>query len=224
MYGSYKKSKKSNVDLLLFGETYLQGFNSLKWIPEKDLPVGIERQSKIINILRLCCSEIEMALGMGYIERANGKLFSSYLVIDKKGHDIINYRRISKGWRNPNSDNEIYREGNEIYTFDYMGYKMSVGLCGDFWDNDVMQKIPKEKIDIMLWPAFVYYDKNEWTAEEFNSYIDQSRKICKNIVFINSICEDEESSVYCGSFAVINNELIASTEQGKEDILIVDYK
>jgi N-carbamoylputrescine amidase len=216
-----ERAKKSNVDLLLFGETFLQGFDSLQWIPEKDLLVGIEKQSKMLNILRAYCNETEMALGMGYIERADDKLFSSYLVIDKKGNDLVNYRRISKGWRTQNSDNETYREGNKIYVFDYMSYKMSVDLCGDFWDDNVIQKIPKAKIDIMLWPVFVDWDIKQWEDKEFYSYIEQSKKICKNIFYVNSICEEEKSLAYGGAFALINNSLASSMEQGKEDILIV---
>ena len=43
-----KKEKESNADLVIFGETYLQGFESLVWKPEIDLSAGIKRQSKSI--------------------------------------------------------------------------------------------------------------------------------------------------------------------------------
>jgi hypothetical protein len=43
------------------------------------------------------------------------------------------------------------------------------------------------------------------------------------IFYINSICEDEKPHAYGGAFAVINNELRALLDQGKEEILVVDY-
>jgi len=217
-----KEAKEKGVDLIMFGEAFLQGFGALEWIPEKDLLVGIERQSNELNMLRKYCRKKEIALGIGYIERENGTLFSSYLVINKKGHDLINYRRISKGWRIEKSENNVYTEGTTFYTFDFMDHKITAGLCGDFWTDEVIDKLPQD-IDTVLWPAFVCYDKNEWTEEEYNDYIKQSKKICKNIFFVNSICEDEESLAYCSSFAIINKKLIASIEQGKENILIIKY-
>lgn len=138
-----KKANKSDVDLVVFGETYLQGFESLVWEPEADLTVGIERQSETMNALRRCCKEENTALGVGYIERGGNELYSSYLVIDKNGSDLANYRRISGGWRIKDADAKTYREGTEFCVFEFMGYKMIAGLCGDFWTDDVIKMMPK---------------------------------------------------------------------------------
>jgi N-carbamoylputrescine amidase len=220
--GFIKKAKRYNIDILLFGETYLQGFEALLWRPEEDLPVGIENGSEKMNILRKYCKEENIALGMGYIEREKNNLYSSYLVIDKSGNDLTNYRRISTGWRIRNSDENVYKEGKFFYIFEFMGYKMTIGLCGDFWTNDVIEKMPKE-IDIVLWPVFVDIDKKQWESLEFDEYIKQAKKIHKNIFYINSICDEQKSLSYGGAFAIINNELSASLDQGKEDILIIEY-
>jgi N-carbamoylputrescine amidase len=134
----------------------------LVWKPEIDLTVGIKRQSEIMNILRNYCKEENIAIGIGYIEREGNKLYSSYLVIDKNGNDIINYRRISSGWRIKNVDTKIYKEGTKFYIFKFMGYKMFIRLCGDFWTDDVIEKIPKDNIDIVLWPVFVSWDNKKW--------------------------------------------------------------
>jgi N-carbamoylputrescine amidase len=173
-----KKEKNKNVDILLFGETYLQGFNSLSWKHEKDLLVGIERKSKIMDTLRICCNKDNMAIGIGYIEREEEKLYSSYLVMDKNGKDLMNYRRISRGWRTKNSDIRTYIEGNTFYKFDFMDHKMTAGLCGDFWTDEVIDKLPKD-IDTVLWPVFVHWNKNQWETSAFNDYVDQSKKYVK---------------------------------------------
>jgi predicted amidohydrolase len=221
-YGFIKKAKKYNIDILLFGETYLQGFDALVWRPEDDLLVGIENGSEKMNILRKYCKEENMAIGMGYIEREGNSLYSSYLIVDKNGSDLANYRRISKGWKVKNSDSNVYKEGEYFKTFEFMGHKMTVGLCGDFWNDDVTKKLPKD-IDTVLWPVFVDIDKDRWKLLEFDEYIKQAKKICKNIFFVNSICDEQKFLAYGGAFAIINNELKASLDQGKEEILVVQY-
>jgi N-carbamoylputrescine amidase len=220
--GFIKQAKKHNVDLLLFGETYLQGFDALTWKVEEDLAIGIEKKSEVMDMLRSYCRDENIAVGMGYIERDGKKLFSSYIIIDKNGNELINYRRISKGWRTKNSDNQVYMEGTDFYVIDFMGHKMTVGLCGDFWTDEVIEKLPN-CIDTVLWPVYVCWDKNQWLNSELNNYIEQSKKIGKNVFYINSICEEEESHAYGGAFAVINNELRALLDQGKEEILVVNY-
>jgi N-carbamoylputrescine amidase len=216
------KAKKYNADIIIFGETYLQGFESLAWNPEKDLKVGIERNSEIMNILRRRCKEQNIAMGIGYIERDGGKLYSSYLVLDKSGEDLINYRRISRGWRIKNADAEVYREGTEYFVFDFTGHKMTAGLCGDFWTDEAIEKLPKD-VDMVLWPVFVDYNRLDWETSVFGEYTEQAKKICKNMFYVNSICHEEKSLAHGGAFAVINNELNASLDLGKEDILVVEY-
>jgi hypothetical protein len=58
-----------------------------------------------------------MALGIGCIEKDANKLYSSYLIINNNGNDLINYKRISKGWRTKNSDENFYKEGNKFKIF-----------------------------------------------------------------------------------------------------------
>jgi N-carbamoylputrescine amidase len=216
------KAKKNGVDIILFGETYLQGFEALIWKSEDDLKVGLERDSGIMNILRMYCKEKDIAIGVGYIEREGNNLYSSYLVIDKNGNDLTNYRRISRGWRIKDSDNEIYREGTEFYIFEFMGHKMTVGLCGDFWTDEVIKKLPKE-IDLVLWPVFVDIGRVEWETSELNEYIEQSKKIHRNIFYVNSICKEQKSLAHGGAFAVIDNKLNRLLDQGKEEILVIKY-
>jgi hypothetical protein len=36
---------------------------------------------------------------------------------------------------------------------------MSVGLCGDFWTDEIIVNFPKDNIDIVLWPVFASWDK-----------------------------------------------------------------
>jgi N-carbamoylputrescine amidase len=215
-------AKEHNTDLLLFGECFLQGFEALSWKPDIDLNIGIKKDSDDIKLLREYCCNMNIAVGIGYIEKENGKLFSSYIIIDKNGNELTNYRRISKGWRAENSDANIYREGSLFETFEYYGHKMIVGLCGDFWTDDVITLLPKN-IDTVLWPVFIDYAKEEWDKTALSEYITQAKTICRNIFLINSICKEEKSLSNGGCFAIIDNELKKTLDRGKEETLYFRY-
>jgi N-carbamoylputrescine amidase len=215
-------AKKQGVDLLLFGECFLQGFEALSWKPDIDLNIGIEKDSDSIRSLREQCRTMNIALGVGYIEKENGKLFSSYIIIDNNGNELTNYRRISRYWRTKDSDDNTYQEGSKFETFEYYGYKMTVGLCGDFWTDEVIALVPKD-VDVVLWPVFVHWPKEEWIKTQFSEYITQAKTICKNIFFVNSICEEEKSPANGACFAVIENELRYSLDMGKEEMLCFRY-
>lgn len=64
-------------------------------------------------------------------------------------------------------------------------------------------------------------DKAQWASLEFDAYITQAKKFYRNVFYVNSICDEEKSPAYGGAFAVLNNKLNASLDQGKEDILVV---
>jgi len=217
-----EKARKQNVDLLLFGEAFLQGFDSFTWNPKEDLLMGIERNSDVLVRIRNYCKEKNIAIGIGYIEREYIKLYCSYLIIDKKGNDLVNYRRISRGWRIKNSDNEVYKEGNGFYVFDFFGYKMTVALCGDFWEDEIIEKMPKN-VETVLWPVYVQWNKEQWENIQLNEYIERSKLYCKNIFYVNSNCNDQKYLAFGGAFAVINNKLVASMDMEKEGILVINY-
>jgi hypothetical protein len=62
-------------------------------------------------------------------------------------------------------------------------------------------------------------------SSEFNEYVEQSKKINRNIVYVNSICEDEgKSRAWGGAFAVVNNRLKAFLGQETEGLLTVNYQ
>ena len=221
-----QEAKEKNTDLLLFGECFLQGFEALNWDPVNDINVGIERNSEIIMELIGYCKKINIALGFGYIEKENNNLFCSYMVVDKNGNILTNYKRMSKGWRTENSDDLFYKEGKEFTVFEYMGNKMTVGICGDFWIDEIIEAIPKE-IDTILWPTFYSYTKSEWEYFEGEytrlEFVKQATKISNNIFFVNSICKEDKCLAYGGAFAIINGELKYTKEMEEEGILYCDY-
>ena len=90
---------KDKADLLVFGETFLQGFQSLCWNFEKDRMVAVAESDSIISEIRDAAKANKVAVSFGYIEKAGDKIYSSQLTIDKEGKTISNFRRVSPGWK-----------------------------------------------------------------------------------------------------------------------------
>ncbi len=98
---------KGKVDLLCFGEAFIQGFDSLCWNYEIDKDIALSFSSDLISRLKKWSIQYGISLITGYIERDQEKLYSSCVVISN-GEVVHNYRRISKGWKEYTKTDEHY--------------------------------------------------------------------------------------------------------------------
>lgn len=117
---------------MIFGEAFLQGFDSLNFTAGHDMAVAVSREGRVIHELCQLAKEHAIAISFGFLEQDCGAFFSSQLTIDQTGRILDLYRRVSPGWKEPSAGKE-YREGSGFHTFDFLGKKAAVGLCGDFW-------------------------------------------------------------------------------------------
>ena len=150
-------------------------------------------------------------LGFGYLEKVGKNFYSSYLVIDHNGDDLANYRRMSAGWRMPSSEDKIYLEGIEFKPFKYLNKTFAVGLCGDFWKDDLVKKVSRD-VDAILWPVFVCWTPKLWESQKFEAYVAQAKNLSETVFFVNSICKEEISQAYGGAFSMISGLLYHSKQ------------
>lgn len=206
---------EGKVELLCFGEAFLQGFDSLCWNYDIDKEIAVEQDSKLIDLLRNLTVKYKTAILTGYIEKEKDMLFSSCIVISD-GKIICNYRRISKGWKNYWETDEHYREGNEIKRVKLNGRDMVIALCGDLWEYPDRFKTK----DLIIWPVYVDYSEDEWLQNGLNEYAKQAALSAKNTLMINPIDLNELN--HGGSCYFKSGKLIEKTEYDKEQILILD--
>ena len=209
-------SANGKADLLCFGETFLQGFDSLSWNYETDKDVAIAKDSLIMEKLKKLSEKYKIDLGIGYIEREKEKIYSSFIVIEK-GKTIHNYRRITKNWKEYSITDEHYCEGEISDTFIYKNREFKIALCGDMW---ICPKKFKTS-GILLWPVYCNFTKDEWENTEQYDSAKQSKLASNNVLLVNSITKDEPISVG-GAYYFKNGKIEKSLELDKEDILIVE--
>lgn len=119
-----------NVDLLCFGEAFLQGFDAFCWDYNVDKTIAVSQNSAEIQQIEQLSKRYATDIAFGYLEKDCDKLYSSYAVI-VDGKLAYNYRRISIGWKEYTKTDDHYAEGNCVLTFPYKERSLTVALCGD---------------------------------------------------------------------------------------------
>ena len=202
------------VDLLCFGETFLQGFNSLCWDYEVDKDIALAKESDEIKQLQRWSEQYQVAILTGYIEKEADALYSSCITISEE-RIINNYRRISKGWKEYTITDEHYQEGTFVGSFCLCGEKITIALCGDLWDYPERFKTD----GLLIWPVYVTFTTDDWKQVESHEYARQSFLAAKDVLMINPI--DIEDQNHGGSSYFHNGKLVNRTAYDEEQIIIV---
>ena len=209
------KRSAGKVDLLCFGEAFLQGFDALYWDYEADKAIALELSSDTFALLQKWTACYGIALAIGYIEKEQEKLYSSYAVISD-GRIIHNYRRISKGWKEYTKTDGHYCEGNETGTFHLNGKDIMLALCGDLWEFPARFRTEQ----LLIWPVYVNYTTEEWNAGTLDEYAAQAALAAKDVLMINPL--DHDPVNHGGSFQFHDGQIVAKLPFDEEGILIVN--
>ncbi len=208
------EASQGKIDLLCFGESFLQGFDSLHWDYKYDRQVAIPSDSPIIQ--KLCNMTVQYGIDLlfGYIEKGEDSIYSSCAFIEK-GKVIHNYRRISKGWKEYKMTDKHYKEGNEIVEFLYQGQRFMLTLCGDMWD------FPEKfrTTGILIWLVYVNVTIEEWQLYE-PEYAGQAFLAANHTLIVNSISKKPVS--HGGAFIFTGGKIEDKLPYDVEDIMIVE--
>ncbi len=215
-----KERRNQEIEFILFGEAFLNGFDSLTWDYKKDLEFR-DRTKESIKILKQKAKQYNQALGFGYFEFDNKHIYSSYLIIDSKGEQLYNYRRVSMGWRIPDANTNHYKQGLNSGVFTYKNKKIGIALCGDLWDDNLLNIYQNLELDVLLWPVYVDYSLSAWKQEARDEYLLRTKSLAKNVVFINSLSK----TAFGGTFFLCNDKLVAETKiNDNHGFLICDLR
>ncbi|MGL4336342.1 MAG: carbon-nitrogen hydrolase family protein [Turicibacter sp.] len=215
-----KEAKQNNVEMLCFGEAFLQGFDSLCWNYDVDKERALNISSLPIQQICKSAKEIGICTTFGWIENDDDLLYCSYMVINDNGEIIYNFKRVSPGWKESFVDKNYYREGNSFSTFQYKHLHFTVGLCGDFWDEENVRQVAILDKDITLWPLYINFSIKDFEANHKKDYAKQAKKLKSKVLFINSLSKDPNSFGGCYEFfdGNISNEL----KYGVDGVLYVE--
>ena len=212
-------SKHNDADLLVFGESFLQGFDSLCWNYSKDIDTAVAIESNIMNNICSLSRKYNVAISFGFYESYKNNIYSSNIVIDNSGNIINIYRRISNTWTIPGVSNE-YKTGNDFTKFQLYGKQVVVAICGDLWFEDNIDKINQLAPDLILWPLYIDYSKEEWKEIGENDYNQQISKLKAPVLMINSYSLDINGALG-GAYVFDKGQIQKCLQLGNIGTLIV---
>lgn len=210
-----KEAKAMGADLVCFGEAFLQGFNALSWHYQKDKKIALNMASIEFMQIKTLTIEIGIDVLFGYNELDDSTIYSSCALISN-GIIIHNYRRISRGWKEYSKTDGHYKEGESVDIFDYKGKKLAIALCGDLWDYPERYALGE---DLLLWPVYVCWTKEEWENGGKFEYAKQAKQCCDNTLYVNSICEHD---AFGGAAHFLGGDIKKELPIFSEGILIID--
>jgi len=212
------------ADMVLFGETVLQGFDCLSWDYEADRRVAVAQDDPRIARIRDAAEQSQIAVAFGYIERDGDALLSSQMVIDAKGAIIHNFHRVSVGWKEYWHTDAHYQEGANFQAFSYLGKRLAIGLCGDLWTEGRPQEMRGLHADAVLWPVWCDYNAQKWNESVKYEYARQAALCGDCVLYVNPFCVDPNASdVASGGAACFQRgEITREAPAGKSGVLLVE--
>lgn len=155
-----KKADERHVELVLFGETFLQGHNA-------DESLALEMNSVGIFKLKLLAINYGVPFGVGFYEKVNDTIVNAYLVLDAKGEILVHHR-----------------QGEELKSF-MIGHQMFTLCVG----NEGFE-LDKKVDGILLWPVFNTSTPKEWFNSELSKYREQANQSANESVLVNSFMDE----------------------------------
>lgn len=217
------ESKLKGAEYLLLGEGVLNGFSGLTWNYNEDMNNNVvDTNSLVFKSLYEYCASESIGLGLGYYEEDEGKIYSSYQVIDPDGRMNTNYRRISKGWKIPELKDKRYSEGDKLVDIRLGDSFCTIGICGDLWEEDICEMLRNHKSDTIIWPVYIDYSIKEWNDSARVDYLERIKSLGKRVILINSIGVTEDSANGGLINASQKGEVIDECEMMVDDLLIIE--
>lgn len=218
------KQLNGSADMVLFGESSLQGFDCLTWKYEIDRHIAVSQNDSVIMQIRDSAKRNRIAVSFGYIERTEASLFSSQIVIDNKGDVIHNFHRVSIGWKEYWHTDNHYCEGASFESFSYSGKTFAIGLCGDLWTEGRPEEMKALNANIVLWPVWCDFSAERWNGSIKYEYARQAALCGDHVLYVNPFCADPDvvDSASGGSVYFKTGLIAEEIPAGKSDILIVE--
>ena len=213
---------RGKADVIVFGESVLQGFDSLCWNYEKDRQMAVALTDVPIRKMCEAARENGLAVSFGFIERGTDVLYSSQIFIGADGEIVDVFHRVSIGWKEYTQTDEHYCEGDCFERFEYRGKTFAVGLCGDLWTDGRPEEMKALNADVVLWPVWCDYAAEEWNTTTKYEYAEQAA-LCGNcVLLVNPFCADDDAADCAVGSGVHfeNGAIIAEHPSGTPGVVI----
>lgn len=212
------------AEVILFGESVLQGFDCLCWDYETDKHMAVALTDAPIQRMCEAAKQYGIAVSFGFIESIEDTLYSSQIFIGSDGEIVTVFHRVSIGWKEFSKTDNHYQEGKHFEKFCYGGKSVAIGLCGDLWTDGRPEEMKAQNADVVLWPVWCDYNADEWNNSIKHEYADQAALCGDCVLLVNPYCADaEETDAAAGGVVYFKDGGIAADmPSGNSGAIIVE--
>ena len=219
------QAANNHSKLIVFSEAALTGLINND-DPINDLKLGEKIPGKVTQKLSELAKIYNMDIILGLFENDNNKLYDSAIFIDKFKGIKLKYRRISLGWHSEKADKNIYGKGKNIPIINTSYGKLSIIICGDLFDDNIVNRLKNKNIDLLFVPMARSFEDNtfnqrKWDNEEEIYYTERVKQIGIKTFIVNYLSDFDYS--FGGTFYISNRgKMLSKYPLGKEGILYVN--
>ena len=125
------EAKEKGADIALFPEMWSDGYYLPQDANEIDA-LAIDKNSKFIEEFRILASELQMAIGITFLEKSETKPLNSVIFFDRTGKEILHYSKVHTCAFDAE---KVLSEGNDFFVsnLDFEGGTVKIGsmICFD---------------------------------------------------------------------------------------------
>lgn len=135
------EAKSAGAEMILFPELSVAGY-----IPNYSLwNLLIDNNIDIISWMRETSKNYKIFLGVGLFEYINKEIRNTYVITGPEGN-------IEGRAEKDHAEAYIFKMGNGVHIIPINGIKIGVCICADNHFSEVIEKIQKENISVLLMP------------------------------------------------------------------------
>jgi N-carbamoylputrescine amidase len=224
-----RKAAQSRVDLILYPEAAPTGLINND-DPGHDLPLGTPIPGPITERLAKLARQAKAYLASGILERDGNCLYDSAIILDPVGKIVLHYRRIQPQWHGRKADPHVYRQGEEVVAALTPLGKLTVLICGDLFDDQIIARLRRLGPDYLLFPFSVdfddgSFDQRRWDQEEQPAYAARAAVAGCTTLMTNLLVDVAVADCpsYGGAMVVSpQGEVLARKPLGQPGVLIAD--
>jgi len=221
----------AGAGIALFPEAALTGLLNVD-DPARDLPLGQPVPGPATETLAAVAQARNLWIGLGLLEREDTRLFDSAVLLAPTGEIALKYRRISPGWRGPRADPAVYGLGIDVPAAQTPWGKVAFLLCGDLFDDDLVQRARALELDWLLLPFARSFadgtsDQARWEQEELAAYAAQVRAAGVTTFLVNYFDGGDlpDDNSFGGAWVISGaGEVLAHYPLGGPGLLLVEMQ
>lgn len=218
------KKASGLAELIVFGESVLQGFDCLCWDYETDKHTAVALTDAPVHRMCEAAKQYSIGVSFGFIERTGDRLYSSQIFIGSDGEIVTVFHRVSVGWKAFGKTDNHYQEGQHFEKFCYGGKSFAIGLCGDLWTDGRPEEMKAQNADVVLWPVWCDYKADTWNNSMKYEYAQQAALCGDCVLLVNPYCADGEEydAATGGAVYFKHGSIAADMPAGNHGAIIVE--